>query len=135
MTSKQIERIKKKITKIKQALAADKRRWGGFYDDSQGLRYLPPPEARGRHGDRPAISISPTQTGLASRFTEWTDFSEAAETTTSDHDLNKADLQRKNTELRLELATVQGLIMRRVTDDGVHQVKYRYTEDATTYVP
>lgn len=42
MTPKQKERIKKEITKIKRALAADKRRWGGFYDDSQGLRYLPP---------------------------------------------------------------------------------------------
>jgi len=42
MTPKQTERLKKEITKIKRALAADKRRWGGYYDDSQGLRYLPP---------------------------------------------------------------------------------------------
>lgn len=42
MTPKQIERIKIKITKIKKELAADKKRWGGFYDDSRGLRYLPP---------------------------------------------------------------------------------------------
>jgi hypothetical protein len=42
MTSKQAERLKAKITKIKKDLAADKRRWGGFYDDSRGLRYLPP---------------------------------------------------------------------------------------------
>lgn len=42
MTPKQTERIKTKITKIKKELAADKRRWGGFYDDSRGLRYLPP---------------------------------------------------------------------------------------------
>ena len=42
MTTKQAERIKIKITKIKKELAADKRRWGGFYDDSRGLRYLPP---------------------------------------------------------------------------------------------
>jgi hypothetical protein len=42
MTPKQIERIKNKITKIKRELAADKKRWGGFYDDSRGLRYLPP---------------------------------------------------------------------------------------------
>lgn len=41
MTPKQIERIQNKITKIKRALAADKRKWGG-YDDSRGLRYLPP---------------------------------------------------------------------------------------------
>ncbi|RIV37490.1 hypothetical protein D2V08_01115 [Flagellimonas lutimaris] len=42
MTPKQAERIKTKIIKIKKELAADKRRWGGFYDDSRGLRYLPP---------------------------------------------------------------------------------------------
>lgn len=42
MTPKQVDRIKNKIAKIKKALAADKRRWGGYYDDSRGLRYLPP---------------------------------------------------------------------------------------------
>ncbi|WP_244140784.1 hypothetical protein [Kaistella flava (ex Peng et al. 2021)] len=42
MTPKQIERIQIKIGKIKKELAADKKRWGGFYDDSKGLRYLPP---------------------------------------------------------------------------------------------
>ena len=42
MTPKQAERIQEKITKMKKELAADKRRWGGFYDDSRGLRYLPP---------------------------------------------------------------------------------------------
>jgi hypothetical protein len=41
MTEKQAERVKQKIKKIKSALAADKKRWGGFYDDSRGLRYLP----------------------------------------------------------------------------------------------
>ncbi len=42
MTPKQIERLQGKILKIKRALAADKKRWGGYYDDSRGLRYLPP---------------------------------------------------------------------------------------------
>ena len=42
MTPKQAERIRAKIIQIKKELAADKRRWGGFYDDSRGLRYLPP---------------------------------------------------------------------------------------------
>ena len=42
MTEKQQERIKTKIKQIKAALAADKKRWGGFYDDSRGLRYGPP---------------------------------------------------------------------------------------------
>lgn len=42
MTPKQAERIVNKIQKIKAALAADKKQWGGFYHDGQGLRYLPP---------------------------------------------------------------------------------------------
>lgn len=40
MTEKQQERIRLKIKKIKSELATDKKRWGGFYDDSRGLRYL-----------------------------------------------------------------------------------------------
>ncbi|GAA4455058.1 hypothetical protein [Rurimicrobium arvi] len=36
------ERIIRKIQKIKAALAADKKRWGGFYRDGGGLRYAPP---------------------------------------------------------------------------------------------
>jgi hypothetical protein len=42
MTPKQEERIRIKITRIRKELAADKKRWCGFYDDSRGLRYLPP---------------------------------------------------------------------------------------------
>ena len=42
MTEKQQERIISKIRQIKSALAADKKRWGGAYEDSRGLRYLPP---------------------------------------------------------------------------------------------
>lgn len=42
MTPKQQERIKNKIKKIKAALSADKKRWGGQYHDGQGLRYAPP---------------------------------------------------------------------------------------------
>lgn len=42
MTPKQEERIKNKIKKIKAALATDKKRWGGFYEDSHGLRYILP---------------------------------------------------------------------------------------------
>ncbi len=42
MTPKQIERIQIKISKIKRELAADKKRHGGYFDDSRGLRYLPP---------------------------------------------------------------------------------------------
>lgn len=42
MTPKQEERIRIKIQKIKKALAADKRFWGGYYHDGYGYRYLQP---------------------------------------------------------------------------------------------
>ncbi|MCC5912762.1 MAG: hypothetical protein JJU46_00175 [Balneolaceae bacterium] len=42
MTDKQKERVRKKIAMIRKELAADKKRWGGFHDDSRGLRYMPP---------------------------------------------------------------------------------------------
>ncbi|MEZ4773222.1 MAG: hypothetical protein R3D00_08565 [Bacteroidia bacterium] len=41
MTEKQIARVREKIKKIRAALAAEKRMYGG-YDDSRGLRYAPP---------------------------------------------------------------------------------------------
>ncbi|MCF8239330.1 MAG: hypothetical protein K9I85_14300 [Saprospiraceae bacterium] len=42
MTPKQEERIRTKIKRIKAALAAERRMFGGYYDDSRGLRYAPP---------------------------------------------------------------------------------------------
>lgn len=42
MTDNQIDRIKVKIDKYKKALALDKKQWGGFYHDGQGIRYLIP---------------------------------------------------------------------------------------------
>jgi len=42
MTEKQVERVRTKIANIKRALAEDKKRWGGYYDDSAGLRYAAP---------------------------------------------------------------------------------------------
>ena len=41
MTPKQIERTQLKIKKIRAALAAEKRKFG-CYDDSRGMRYMPP---------------------------------------------------------------------------------------------
>ncbi len=41
MTPKQEERIRKKIASVRQTLAAERRKFG-WYDDSRGLRYLPP---------------------------------------------------------------------------------------------
>jgi hypothetical protein len=42
MTAKQEERIRQKIKKLKLALAADKRFWGGYHHDGRGLRYAIP---------------------------------------------------------------------------------------------
>lgn len=42
MTPKQKDKIVNKIKKIKAALAADKKQWGGYHHDGQGLRYAPP---------------------------------------------------------------------------------------------
>ncbi|GGW26876.1 hypothetical protein [Arenibacter certesii] len=41
MTPRQIEKIKTKIRSIRATLVAEKRKYGGF-DDSRGLRYMPP---------------------------------------------------------------------------------------------
>ncbi len=41
MTPKQIEKLRTKISNIRRTLAAEKHKFGG-YDDSRGLRYLPP---------------------------------------------------------------------------------------------
>ena len=42
MTENQKNRIKVKISKIKKALSADKKFWGGYYHDGGGLRYVQP---------------------------------------------------------------------------------------------
>ena len=41
MTPKQIKRVQIKIKNIRATLAAEKRKFGGFFD-SRGLRYMPP---------------------------------------------------------------------------------------------
>lgn len=42
MTEKQKEIIKLKIVKLKKALSEDKKYWGGFHNDGQGIRYAIP---------------------------------------------------------------------------------------------
>jgi len=59
MTTRQSQQLIKKIADIKRALAAEKRRFGG-YDDSRGLRYLP---------TRYYIQLSDYKGGLA--YTRW----------------------------------------------------------------
>jgi len=41
MTEKQIQRIKKKITNLRAVLSAEKRKFGGYFDN-RGIRYLIP---------------------------------------------------------------------------------------------
>ncbi len=97
------------------------------------LRYLPPPHRRRTENGRPKIAISSQQMALCSGLSDWTDFSEAAQTVIPDHKLPLKALKVKNVELRLELGTLQGLLMRRISEDGDHQLKYRY-DDATVFV-
>ena len=42
MTDKQNKRVKNQIARLKKALAADKKYWGGQYHDGRGIRYLIP---------------------------------------------------------------------------------------------
>lgn len=42
MTEKQKDRLKLKIVKYKKALSLDKKYWGGYYHDGQGIRYMIP---------------------------------------------------------------------------------------------
>ena len=100
-----------------------------FFGLTVVLRYIPVPDARRRNGNRSRVAIHQTQIALISRFSDWTDFDEAAQVVTSDYDLTEAELRVKNTELRIELATHQGIAMRQVTSEGTHQIKWR-PEDA-----
>ena len=97
------------------------------------LRYLPPPNRRTASSDRPRVAISAQQMALCSSFTEWTDFSDASQAVVPDNKLPLKELRKKNVELRLELGTLQGLLKRRVSDAGNHQVCYRY-DDTTGFV-
>lgn len=92
------------------------------------LRYIPPRETRIR--ERSQVTISASQVALCAQIVEWTSFVSAAELHTTDGDLKLKELRIKNTQLRLELGTAQGLLMRRVTNDGVHEVKYRYLKES-----
>ncbi len=42
LTPRKIKSIQNKIKKVKNALAADKRHWGGQWHDGRGLRYIQP---------------------------------------------------------------------------------------------
>ncbi len=78
MTEKQIQRIKDKIDRIKKTLAAEKKMYGG-YDDSRGLRYMPP-ELYLKMGDYPGAGRYftwfkknfPDDVGFPQFLFEWT---------------------------------------------------------------
>ena len=97
------------------------------------LKYLPPPEARGRKKDENGGTISYAQKALCTQIAEWTSFDDASDMYTSDHDLEEDALKRKNTELRIELGKKQGLLMSK-DEGGINFVKYRYTDDRTRVV-
>ena len=103
----------------------------GFAAASVLLKYIPPPEARDlRQNNRPKIAISAQQMALASSIADWTDFQKIAENVKiPDHKLPHPALKIKVVELRLELATLQGLLMRRIDEGGHHEVKYRYDDE------
>lgn len=93
------------------------------------MTYFPPPERR-KGPDRPQIAVSPDQIALAAKFKDWTHFDDAVEE-------NKLDDEHgeKVVQLRIELATMQGLLMRRIDEEsGKHQIRYRYADDTTTFV-
>lgn len=108
--------------------------WGGllFFVGCVVLRYLPPPQRRAE--ERARVAISSTQIALVSRFDEWVSFEEASIAETTDARLSKVELIKKNTELRLELATLQGILQRRVSDKGLHEVRSRYADDKTVLI-
>jgi erythromycin esterase-like protein len=94
------------------------------------VSYFPPRDRR----SGPRIAISAAQTAYCAQFYEWTEFSEAADRMGPESEKDLDTVRRKCNELRLELATAQRILMRKV-DNGKHYVKYFRAEDATTFVP
>lgn len=91
------------------------------------LRFIPAPERKDAARHRAAVT--PIQASLASKFPQWTKFDAAVQVHTPDHKLSIADLRIKNTELRLKLAALQGILRWRMNSDGEHEVRYRYNKD------
>ena len=93
------------------------------------MAWLKPWERNG-NGNAPKISISPTQIGYVAQFTEWETFDNASKAPCSDDDLKSAEKEIKIKELRLEMATVQKILDRKI-ENGVHMVKYYKSDDKT----
>jgi hypothetical protein len=97
------------------------------------IRYFPPPDGERRGGAR--IAISAHQSAFCAQFSEWTEFEEAYKHGRGPED--EADIEashEKLRQLRLELGTVQRILMRKV-ENGKHYVRYFRGSDETTFVP
>ena len=68
--------------------------------------------------------VSPLQVGFASRFSDWTKFEDACNVRTPDWNLGD-EKNKKLNQLRIELASYQGLFDRKIGPDGMHYIRFR----------
>ena len=85
------------------------------------LRMIPGPETK-LTGYQ---NTSPLQVGFASQFKDWTSFEDACEVSTPDWDLDDDEKLEKLNQLRIELASYQGLLDRKIGGDGLHYIRFR----------
>jgi hypothetical protein len=85
------------------------------------LRMIPSPETK-LTGYQ---NTSPLQVGFASQFKDWTSFEDASKTPTPDWDLDDDEKLEKLNQLRIELASYQGLLDRKIGGDGLHYIRFR----------
>jgi hypothetical protein len=96
------------------------------------VRYFPPPEPKPT--DEPKVAISAAQTAFCAQFEAWTDFDSATMAIGPEDDLKPTGLKIKCKQLRLELATLQGLLDREIVA-GKHLVRFHLADDETTFIP
>ena len=85
------------------------------------LRMIPGPETK-KTGYQ---NTSPLQVGFASQFKDWTSFEDASKMPTPDWDLDDDEKLEKLNQLRIELASYQGLLDRKIGGDGLHYIRFR----------
>lgn len=85
------------------------------------LRMIPAPETYAKDYE----NISPLQMGFASQFKDWTSFEAACEVSTPDWELYDDEKLEKLNQLRIELASYQGLLDRKIGPDGLHYIRFR----------
>ena len=84
------------------------------------LRMIPSPET----STTGYQNTSPLQVGFASQFTEWTSFEAACLVPTSDWELDDEEQLEKLNQLRIELASYQGLFERKIVA-GRHFIRFK----------